>query len=148
MREILDPERKRGKEVQEELERIRCARSVAELFEPYHPDSVPWAKVLSLVQDALAEKSAHYAPAVRAKLDALFYVNLMDKSLDGRSLLPDAQALAGQGWRSVSVLFPLCACVLWASDEAPDFLRNLVSRIRSEWRDLDSLWELPPAPPQ
>ena len=148
VREILDPGRERGKEYHEDLERIRCARSLEDLAEPYRPESVPWGKVLVLVQVGLAEKSAHYAAAVRAKLDALFYVNLTGKSLDGRSLLPDAQSLAGQGWRSVSVLFPLYACVLWAGDEAPDFLRYPASRVRSEWRDLDSLWELPPGPPQ
>jgi hypothetical protein len=47
-----------------------------------------------------------------------------------------------QGWRSVSILFPPYGVVLLAEDTAPDFLGEVVGKVRKSWRKADGSFEI------
>jgi hypothetical protein len=53
----------------------------------------------------------------------------------------DTARLVGQGWRSVSVLFPMVGLVLCARAEAPGFLREGAGTALYRWRDPHTLFD-------
>ncbi len=53
----------------------------------------------------------------------------------------NVMALEGQGWRSVSAVFPPYGIVLSAMTEAPPFLRSFVGTVRNEWKDIHELFD-------
>jgi hypothetical protein len=97
-----------------------------------------------MVAEALTEKSRGYGPRLCGTLDAVAYVNL-----GGSHLYPaeaggasDAVAeLRRQGWRSVSMLSLPYDVVLTANASAPNFLRDRLGSVRSEWPGPDGWFE-------
>jgi putative endonuclease (uncharacterized protein DUF1780) len=66
---------------------------------------------------------------VRWRLDLLFYVNLAHHFLKNTGPMPDSEAFATFGFRSISVLIGWAALVLCASSRAPEFLREKVGKV-------------------
>jgi len=48
--------------------------------------------------------------------------------------------LALQGWRSVSVLCPPSGMVLYATSNAPAFLRMVTGRLLRQWDEIETLF--------
>jgi len=136
-------QRERHDEWKQEKARRDGARSLRDLIQPYKPPTpLSCAELTNLVTDALRQKKQKYDPRECTNLDALVYVNLKNKFLQLRQLPSNFKQLQLQGWRSVSVLIPPYAWVLFAQPSAPPFLRNLVGKIRSENTDIDGLFDL------
>jgi Putative endonuclease, protein of unknown function (DUF1780) len=98
------------------------------------------AGVIPHVTAALGAQAAWYGTRC-VGLDALV-------SVDGHWRLPtppapalEVEALALQGWRSVSVLCPPYGMVLYAASGAPAFLRMVTGKLLRQWDNMDTLFE-------
>lgn len=99
-------------------------------------------EAVCLVVAGIGPKASHYGPKTCSQLDALVYVDRQ-----GRHLYPTSEAsvpreLRTQGWRSVCVLFPPYSYVLFASPEAPEFLRGLEGITKQECNNPDVWFDL------
>ena len=131
---IFEQGRTPHREARMETERRRRAKSMEEgglesLASSYHPPAlVAFGPVIALVTKRLRPKSQKYAPSVRAQLDVVAYVDIESRVLDPKSPFPSITDLRAQGWRSVSLLMPWYAHVIYAEDSAPEFLRYRAGR--------------------
>ena len=127
--ERLEDGRRRQEETRQSAERLRAARRDAALEMPTSY-SVPMGvtellrKVVAVLEDKIRKTAS------RAKLDGLVYVNVRGRHLHPvPEFIDDAGAVAELGWRSVSVLWPPYAIVLYARPGAPMFLRTKARRV-------------------
>lgn len=89
---------------------------------------MPVEELLKEVATALEKKSRKTVN--RAALDALVYMNLRGRHLyPVPAVIVDPGAIAELGWRSVSVLSPPFAAVVFAAPSAPAFLRERAGRV-------------------
>jgi len=124
IKEILDPGRRRHLEFKEQLKKAVTTKDPDDLVSAYDfvYDLSP-LDILQLIEKDMERLINKYAPAVTARLDLLFYINLMHHTIRPDKM-PDAQSLTKFGWRSVSALFGWAGLVYYASDTAPDFLQE------------------------
>lgn len=141
IREILEPDRRRGDDWKQKEKKYSEANSLNELVEPYSPPtSVELQILVPEIVKALSEKAQKYGAGCN-DIDALVYVNLKDRYLAADSDLPNLDKLQSQGWRSVSFLFSPYGVTLFAASTAPDFLTALEPGQYMKWQDIDSLFE-------
>ena len=94
-----------------------------------------------MVTETLEPKARHYGAQGCAELDALVYADLTrTRSLAVDSAPGDTLVLAGQGWRSVAVVFEPVGMVLCARDDAPGFLKHVAGTPLWRWTDPDGLF--------
>ena len=99
--ERLDEGRRRHDEVKADILRYEQAKTFNDvLVDPFHPRPMAYYEVYAHLLAALAEKASRYGPKGCATLDALVYMQLIDRFPLTSSLLPDDTALRQQGWRS------------------------------------------------
>jgi hypothetical protein len=128
--ERMEKGRRRNEEVRRFAERVRRARTIADLEVP-RPDStpMPMVELLAEVVETLTKKKQRKL-VNRAKLDALVYLNIRGRHLyPAPEVIAAASSVADLGWRSVSALWPPYAMVISASPDAPAFLRERVGRV-------------------
>ncbi len=141
IREILEPNRRRGDDWKEKEKKYAEASSLNKLMEPYSPPtSVELQILVPEIVEALSEKAQKYGAGCN-DIDALVYVNLKDQFLAADSDLPNLDELQSQGWRSVSFVFSPYGVILFSASTAPDFLTALEPGQYMEWQDIDSLFE-------
>lgn len=141
IREILEPDRRRGDDWKRKEKKYSDANSFDDVMEPYTPPtSVALAELVPKIDDALSEKAQKYGTGCNG-IDALVYVNLGNHFLAADSDVPHLDKLKSHGWRSVSILFPPYGIILFAGSMAPDFLTALVPGQYMSWNDIDSLFE-------
>lgn len=132
IKEILDRGRLRHKEYQETLNNALAISESRTLLLHSTPRDITLTEIYS---EILFFISSHkllkkYAPAVCRGLDLLFYVNLLDVYGLVETPYPDISEIRSQPWRSVSFLKGTNrACVLFARDDAPAFLRNTMGKV-------------------
>lgn len=139
--------RPRGDEWKQRQTKWNKALRVSDTLEPVTwPRPMRRSELVDAVTIALESKSKNYGLSGCAKTDALVYADITGtRFLMRRSVAQDLTHLEKQGWRSVSVLFPPYGTVLLARDTAPDFLRQLVGKVRKAWRRPDGLFDAPSA---
>jgi len=87
------------------------------------------------------EKKAHRYGKDCGTLDALVYADLTPTySLRLDTEPGDTTRLVKQGWRSVSVLFPMVGLILCARADSPRFLREVTGTALYRWRDPHTLF--------
>lgn len=128
VKEILDPGKQRHAEYKESLRRAEQAESAADLFEEYQPRDILYSEICGLVVERL-DNERKYAPAVKRKLDVLFYVNLEDVHGYVSDTLPSSIQIARFGWRSVSFLAGPMSSVLHACADSPRFLQSIEGKV-------------------
>jgi hypothetical protein len=140
---VLDKGRKMHAAWKKEANRRDSAQTLNDLVELY-PSSVPisFEEAVSRVVAELGPKASHYGPKHMFTADALVYIDRQ-----GRHLYPLSEAsvpgdLRGQGWRSVSFLFPPYSHVLFAAPEAPEFLLELEGLTKQECTNPDVWFDL------
>jgi hypothetical protein len=137
----MEPDRKRGDELKELQEKVQNATSIEDVMTPYSPPvALTFQELVSELTKALHEKAVKYGTGCR-DLDALVYVNLENRYLDAKSVIPDLTGLASQGWRSISVLFPPYSVVLFAESSAPSFIRTVSGGAVAQCDDLNTLFD-------
>jgi len=149
IRELLEPERRRGDDWKkkeqnyseaESLEKLEEEKIKELLLEPYSPPKpVNIETLFPKIVEALSEKSRKYGTGCK-NIDALVYVNREDLYLKPDSNIPNIAKLQSQGWRSVSFLFPPYGVVLYSTVKAPDFLNSIKPGQYMKWSDIETLF--------
>lgn len=128
---VLDEGRRLNDEWRLELERRRNAFSLSQLVEQQRrPRTISAAELQNRLAPTLRKKTARYSERQidTGNLDMLAYVNLKREITDFNSAFAPPTEFLHQGWRSLSVLGPNFARVLFAHPSAPDFLRMNLGR--------------------
>lgn len=124
VKEIPNPDTRRNDEVKETYRRVMAARTLQETIGPGFVYDVPRPiSGYDLVIKSAREQSLNdkYLETKRS-LDLLFYVTRTRTSaIDPREIR--SEDLRALGWRSVSCLIGDLAFVLYAADDAPEFLQ-------------------------
>ncbi len=129
IKEILDHGRRRHQEFKEQLIRSFTVEDPADLLSPcvLIYDLTP-QDIIQLIEEKLKQLEKKYAPAVRFKLDLLFYINWIHHTLKIERM-PDLNGLEKFGWRSITALFGWASIIYYASDAAPGFLQEKRSQL-------------------
>lgn len=128
---VLDEGRRLNDEWRAELERRRRAFSLSQLVRrEAKPRRIGAADLQQRLTPTLRKKAHNYQERGLdlGELDLLAYVNLKRAVLDFNSHFPPPTEFLRQGWRSLSLVGPTFARVLFAHPEAPDFLRHNLGR--------------------
>ncbi len=141
IRELMEPNRKRGNELKEFQHKVQNATSIEDVMAPYSPPRpLSFQELVDEVTRALSGKVAKYGKGCM-DLDALVYVDLEQHYLDAKTNMPGLSKLQSQGWRSGSALFPPYSIVFLAGASAPDFISTNSGQAYSQWDDWDTLFE-------
>ncbi|MCY1355809.1 hypothetical protein D9M71_644520 [compost metagenome] len=128
---VLDEGRRLNEEWRAELERRRSAFSLAQLVRrESRPKRIPAAELQARLAPTLRKKAHNYAERGLdlGEMDLLAFVNLKRATPDFNSPFPPPTEYLRQGWRSLSLVGPNFARVLFAHADAPDFLRSNLGR--------------------
>ncbi len=128
---VLDPGRRLNEEWRSELERRRNAFSLRQLVRREgRPRRLSPPQLLALLAPTAQKKAGNYGARHidLGALDLVAFVNLKRATPDFNSPFPPPSEFLRQGWRSLSVVGPSFARVLFAHTDAPDFLRQNLGR--------------------
>ncbi|CAE6943539.1 MULTISPECIES: DUF1780 domain-containing protein [Pseudomonas] len=128
---VLDEGRRLNDEWRAELERRRTAFSLSQLVRrEAKPRRIPAAELVARLAPTLRKKSHNYKERGLdpGELDLLAFVSLKRAVPDFNSHFPPPTEYLRQGWRSLSLVGPTFARVLFAHSDAPDFLRSNCGR--------------------
>ena len=128
---VLDEGRRLNDEWRAELERRRSAFSLSQLVRrEAKPRRIAAADLQQRLTPTLRKKAHNYKERGLdlGELDLLAYVNLKRAVPDFNSHFPPPTEFLRQGWRSLSLVGPTFARVLFAHPDAPDFLRHNLGR--------------------
>ena len=128
---VLDEGRRLNDEWREELQRRRSAYSLSQLVRrEARPKRIPASKLLQRLGPTLHKKANNYQERDidLGQLDIIAFSSLKREVLDLNSHFPPPTEYLRQGWRSLSLVGPTFARVLFAQPDAPDFLRNNLGR--------------------
>ncbi|AYC34307.1 hypothetical protein D3880_18890 [Pseudomonas cavernae] len=128
---VLDAGRRLNEEWREELQRRRRAFSLSQLIRrEARPKRISAAELQALLAPTLRKKAHNYRERGLdlSELDMLAYVNLKLAIPDFNTGFPPPSEYLRQGWRSLSLVGPTFARVLFAHTDAPDFLRSNLGR--------------------
>jgi hypothetical protein len=124
--EVMEEGRKRHKEYKDKLKKVEIAQNYSEVLstETWGQEMISLQELLGIVDDLLIQKKGDYSTDVKAKLDALMYVNLKKSYIEDEDYvftLPQDSRL--RQWRSASLVFNRnIVCVSFASSSAPPFI--------------------------
>ena len=128
---VLDEGRRLNDEWRAELQRRRSAYSLSQLVRrEARPKRIPASKLLQRLGPTLHKKATNYKERDidLGQLDIIAFSSLKREVLDLNSHFPPPTEYLRQGWRSLSLVGPTFARVLFAHPDAPDFLRNNLGR--------------------
>lgn len=128
---VLDEGRRLNDEWRAELERRRSAFSLSQLVRrESKPRRIPTAELQARLAPTLRKKAHNYQERglELGELDLLAFVSLKRAAPDFNSHFPPPTEFLRQGWRSLSLVGPTFARVLFAHPNAPDFLRGNLGR--------------------
>ena len=128
---VLDEGRRLNDEWRAELQRRRSAYSLSQLVRrEARPKRIPASKLLQRLGPTLHKKATNYKERDidLRQLDIIAFSSLKREVLDLNSHFPPPTEYLRQGWRSLSLVGPTFARVLFAQPDAPDFLRNNLGR--------------------
>lgn len=128
---VLDQGRRLNDEWRAELDRRRSAFSLSQLVRrEAKPKRIAAAELQARLAPTLRKKSHNYLERGLdpGELDLLAFVSLKRAVPDFNSHFPPPTEYLRQGWRSLSLVGPTFARVLFAHPDAPGFLRNNLGR--------------------
>src|SRR3989344_3393576 len=127
VKELLDEGRRRHDEYKESLFKSQSAKKFSDLLELYTPREILIQEVVNLINAKLL--NIMYSLGVCKNLDILFYVNLQRSVISNNDyIIPDEEKW--RKWRSICIVEDnKLGSVLWASEQAPDFLKSVKGKI-------------------
>ncbi len=128
---VLDEGRRLNDEWREELQRRRSAFSLRQLVRrEARPRRISAPVLLQRLGPTLGKKAQNYQERGidLGQLDIIAFASLKREVLDLNSHFPPPMEYLRQGWRSLSLVGPTFARVLFAQPNAPDFLRSNLGR--------------------
>ncbi|WP_454254514.1 DUF1780 domain-containing protein [Pseudomonas sp. Marseille-Q8238] len=128
---VLDQGRRLNDEWRAELERRRSALSLSQLLrrEP-RQRHISTAELQARLAPTLRKKAHNYQERGidPGELDLLAYINFKREIPDFNTHFPPPSEYLRQGWRSLALVGPTYARVLFAHADAPSFLRHNLGR--------------------
>jgi len=143
IKDILDPNHRRGDVWKQIQRRYETATSIDEAIET-DPPPMPVPVGLDVLIPEVTAKLSGYTKTYGntcKDLDILIYVDSRKRFLAADSIVSNVEPLKTQGWRSVSSLFPPFAVVIFAKPEAPVFLKAAEAKLHMKWFDIHTLFE-------
>jgi hypothetical protein len=128
---VLDEGRRLNDEWREELQRRRSAFSLSQLVRrEARPKRIRAPELLARLGPTLRKKAHNYLERGLSlgELDMVAFASLKRDVLNLNSHFPPPTEYLRQGWRSLSLVGPNFARVLFAHPGAPDFLRANLGR--------------------
>ena len=128
---VLDEGRRLNDEWRAELDRRRSAFSLSQLVRrEAKPRRIGATELQARLAPTLRKKAHNYLERGLdpGELDLLAFVSLKRAVPDFNSHFPPPTEYLRQGWRSLSLVGPTFARVLFAHPDAPAFLRNNLGR--------------------
>ncbi|MBA1244032.1 MULTISPECIES: DUF1780 domain-containing protein [Pseudomonas] len=128
---VLDEGRRLNDEWREELQRRRSAFSLSQLVRrEARPKRIRAPELLTRLGPTLRKKAHNYLERGLdlGELDMIAFASLKRDVLNLNSHFPPPTEYLRQGWRSLSLVGPNFARVLFAHPDAPDFLRANLGR--------------------
>jgi hypothetical protein len=128
---VLDEGRRLNDEWREELQRRRSAFSLSQLVRrEVRPKRISAVELLQRLAPTLRKKAQNYRERGLElnEFDLIAFASLKREVLDLNSHFPPPTEYLRQGWRSLSLVGPSFARVLFAHPPAPDFLRANLGR--------------------
>ncbi len=128
---VLDQGRRLNDEWRAELDRRRSAFSLSQLVRrETRPKRIGATELQARLAPTLRKKAHNYLERGLdpGELDLLAFVSLKRAVPDFNSHFPPPTEYLRQGWRSLSLVGPTFARVLFAHPDAPAFLRNNLGR--------------------
>lgn len=128
---VLDEGRRLNEEWRAELQRRRSADSLKDLLvDAGPPRHLPAADLQARLAPTLHKKAHNYLERGLdlGALDLLAFISLKQATLDRNTHFPPPTEFVLQGWRSLSLIGPSFARVLFAHSDAPEFLRSNLGR--------------------
>lgn len=128
---VLDEGRRLNDEWREELQRRRSAFSLRQLVRrEARPKRIRAPELLTRLGPTLRKKAHNYLERGLdlSTLDMVAFASLKREALNLNSHFPPPTEYLRQGWRSLSLVGPNSARVLFAHPGAPDFLRAHLGR--------------------
>ena len=128
---VLDEGRRLNDEWRAELDRRRSAFSLSQLVRrEARPKRIGATELQARLAPTLRKKAHNYLERGLdvGELDLLAFVSLKRAVPDFNSHFPPPTEYLRQGWRSLSLVGPTFARVLFAHPDAPAFLRNNLGR--------------------
>ena len=128
---VLDEGRRLNEEWREEVNRRRNAFSLSQLVRrERRPQRISASQLQARLAPTLRKKAHNYRERGidPGELDLLAFVNLKRVTPDFNSPFPPPTEYLRQGWRSLSLVVPTFARVLFAHADAPEFLRSNLGR--------------------
>ncbi len=141
---VLPPGRRMHAEWRATTARRTGAQHIGDLIEPYAPPEVLTRETLvHLIAPASRDKSERYSARNMScgDYDLLVYVN-QSAVLQPESPNPNTDAVLGHGWRSLSVLLPPLGYVIFATPEAPQWLRDIAGAPKAAFPNAGGLFDL------
>jgi hypothetical protein len=120
----MDP-RKRLDEYRRELERVKKAKTRADLLDQYTPKDVEFREIVERCVSRSVELRTKYGPKERRLLDLVCYFNLIERHESYSTFAAPSE----HEFRSLSVVSNRFRVVLYAQADAPNFLRSNVGRV-------------------
>jgi len=129
VKEIMNKGRRRYDELKESLERAKNASSWDDLLEPYTPRDLEVTEIVRLTCERAKElETRKYGPRELANLDLLCYCNFNDVC----EIESNCGLLETSLFRSISVVSNRYRMVIYASENAPQFLKNNVGSLKEK----------------
>ncbi|MCK4846504.1 MAG: DUF1780 domain-containing protein [Deltaproteobacteria bacterium] len=131
IKELMDDDRRRHYEVKQEYEVLERAKSYDDVpREEWDIEELSLEEFFDWIVRKLV-KEKQYPDDVVANTDLLIYVNTIKSDIDREKLIAVTPRNAElRKWRSLSFLFnDNSACVLFASDSAPNFIKDSVGKL-------------------
>lgn len=128
IKEILDEGRERHREYKENLEKTKEAKSLKDLFTSYSLRDIRLQDLIKIVGRGMSKKK--YEQKFSATLNLMFYFNPTSTSISDENSFELSKDEEWTRYRTVSVVgnggF---AFVIYAADDAPDFLKKIEGEV-------------------
>lgn len=124
---VLDEGRRMNDEWRDEVERRRSAFSLSQLVRrERRPRRIGATELQARLAPTLRKKAHNYQERglLLGELDPIAFCAFKHSALDFNSAFPPPSEYLRQGWRSLSLVGPNFARVLFAHEHAPEFLRQ------------------------
>ncbi|MFZ5958998.1 DUF1780 domain-containing protein [Pseudomonas sp. QL9] len=129
---VLDEGRRLNEEWRDELQRRRLAQSLRQLIRrEQKPQRINCSELQRRLAPTLRKKAQNYGERGidPGELDLLAFVSLKRDTPDFNTPFPPPTEYLRQGWRSLSLVGPNFARVIFANRSAPEFLRDNLGRV-------------------
>lgn len=125
VKEVMQPERRRGDEYKKALERAQNAKSCEDLSQLYSPVDLTLREIVGRSVDRSKELENKYGPLERGAIDLVCYVNFLDTN----EVLSEFDSHETPDFRSICIVSNRFRLIFHATHDAPKYLKENVGDV-------------------